>query len=302
MDPEALWQAYRADPSPGGPAESALLEHYAPLVRMVRGRGFSGVDGSYSLEAADLEQEGALGLLLAIRRYEPGRGRFESFANQYIWGMVQHGLKTADLTPKAAAAQGERWQVISLEDAEGGFWETVPAERVGIGADPAQAVEEAVIETFLSRALRRLTADHRAAFRLACLPGEVPGERGTLTPARIARRLGVSRREVRNLVTETQAVVRYLLTRQGVLSVRQDVAFHSLEKPMKKRRRDGRPAGRRFPLPVQYYADEETREMTRRLAVFEDKSEAAIHRQAIREKYARLLREHPDDPRLSLAP
>lgn len=69
-------------------AEARLVEEYLPLLRHIAAQ-YRG----YGLAQDDLVQEGAIGLLDAIARYDPGRGRpFDSYARFRIRRMIKRAL------------------------------------------------------------------------------------------------------------------------------------------------------------------------------------------------------------------
>ena len=90
-------------------ATEILAERYAQLVRCIA-RPFYLAGGDHE----DLLQEGMIGLLKAVREYEPGRSSFRSFAARCIRSRIYDAIRTA---------QGKNQQVLStavpLEHPEG---------------------------------------------------------------------------------------------------------------------------------------------------------------------------------------
>jgi RNA polymerase sigma factor for flagellar operon FliA len=102
------------------PSEDELLEQHLPLVRAVVGRLAMTLPDH--VDADDLNSAGALGLLDAIRRYDPGCGTaFETYARIRIRGAVLDELRRQDWVPrsvhrKARLIQETLWE---LEQAKG---------------------------------------------------------------------------------------------------------------------------------------------------------------------------------------
>lgn len=103
------------------PAQRAgLVEVYTPLVRRVASRVYARRAGT-SLLYADLVQQGMLGLLEAIDRFDPERGhRFESFAHPRIEGAMLDGLAVdSELQQQLARRREvERLRAASLRQGE----------------------------------------------------------------------------------------------------------------------------------------------------------------------------------------
>jgi RNA polymerase sigma factor (sigma-70 family) len=303
------------------PWQARLLEAHGYLV----GCSLASLGLSGDPEVEDLEQEARLALLLAVREFDPEAGyRFSSFAIPRVRGAVleyrrsrcswvrrtgQQAKAHVDAARVTLELRGEPLTEAALRalladprdydraaalpvlvplvtGAEGELdagLEDLPAEDPPLVEQVAARAREASIE----RAVKRLAALDRAVFR-----GRV--QRG-MAVREVARRLGIAPAEVTRRQRRALAQVRQFLNRVSTRLTENEKDFSLPEiKHM------GRPSGRRFTQVVRYYADEVTRDMSRRLALFEGKSEAAVHRQAIREKFARVRREHPDDPRLSL--
>jgi len=73
-------------------AQQAQFEKSMPQVRRLAERFHKKVDGRLDLE--DLIQEGSLGLVIAIRRFEPGRAPFVSFASMCIFQKMSRAFST----------------------------------------------------------------------------------------------------------------------------------------------------------------------------------------------------------------
>jgi RNA polymerase sigma factor for flagellar operon FliA len=95
---EALWRAYRVDPSPAH--RDRLIVYYAPLVSYVASRVASGLPRN--VELGDLVSHGWFGLLDAIGRFDPDTGnKFEPYAMHRIRGAILDGLRSTDWAPRA---------------------------------------------------------------------------------------------------------------------------------------------------------------------------------------------------------
>jgi RNA polymerase sigma factor FliA len=104
-DLDGLWKQYRDLGS--GRARDALIVHYAPLVKFVAGRLAVGLPTNIDHE--DLASAGIVGLMEAIRKYEPGRGiKFESYAAQRIRGAIIDDLRSLDWVPRSVRAQARK--------------------------------------------------------------------------------------------------------------------------------------------------------------------------------------------------
>ncbi len=76
------------------------IETYLPLVRRAAHRLIGGLPANVELD--DLIQAGMLGLMDAMRRYEPGHGaQFETFAMQRVRGAMLDELRGADWVPRS---------------------------------------------------------------------------------------------------------------------------------------------------------------------------------------------------------
>ena len=94
---DKMWVAYR---EVGDPRQrDALILHYAPLVRFVAARLSSGLPAS--VDVADLISYGMVGLIDAIERYEPSRGRFETYGTRRIRGAILDELRAMDWVPRS---------------------------------------------------------------------------------------------------------------------------------------------------------------------------------------------------------
>src|SRR3990172_74625 len=96
------WEAYRhtADPA----VRQQLLNHYLPLVRNVAGRMALGFPKS--VEVSDLISTGVIGLIEALKNFDPDRGvKFETFAVPRIRGAILDELRSLDWVPRSTRAK-----------------------------------------------------------------------------------------------------------------------------------------------------------------------------------------------------
>nr|WP_285650054.1 FliA/WhiG family RNA polymerase sigma factor [Actinomycetospora sp. NBRC 106375] len=97
-----LWAAYTEDPRKS--RKDRLVLHYAPLVKYVAGRVGTGLPSH--VDVADLIQCGIFGLVDAIERFEPDRGRkFEVYAMQRIRGAILDELRSQDWVPRSVRSR-----------------------------------------------------------------------------------------------------------------------------------------------------------------------------------------------------
>jgi RNA polymerase sigma factor for flagellar operon FliA len=77
-----------------------LVERYAPLVKRIASHLMARLPASVQVD--DLIQNGMLGLLDALGRFEPGMGaQFEAYAAQRIRGAMLDGLRDNDWLPRS---------------------------------------------------------------------------------------------------------------------------------------------------------------------------------------------------------
>lgn len=92
------------------PDVDRLVVAYAPLVKRVACQMMSRLPPSVEVE--DLMQNGMMGLLDAISRFENGMGaQFETYAIQRIRGAMLDGLREADWAPRSARRDMRRIEV-----------------------------------------------------------------------------------------------------------------------------------------------------------------------------------------------
>ena len=91
---EALWVDYTANPVHGGPAEDALVRAHLPLVKQVTDRIYAGLPNNVEYE--EVRQNGLIGLLDAVRAFDPEKASFRTYASLKIKSKILDGLRAAD--------------------------------------------------------------------------------------------------------------------------------------------------------------------------------------------------------------
>ncbi|MDR2925559.1 MAG: RNA polymerase sigma factor FliA [Azoarcus sp.] len=116
------------------PDVDQLVVTYAPLVKRLAYQMMSRLPPSVEVE--DLMQNGMMGLLDAINRFEDGMGaQFETYAVQRVRGAMLDGLREADWMPRSARRDMRRIEVAinTLEQNNGRPpSETEIAEHLGL--------------------------------------------------------------------------------------------------------------------------------------------------------------------------
>lgn len=121
---QELWRLYhqQADVQ----IENALIEFYLPLVRAVLNR--LAVSNSELVDCDDLHSAGVLGLLQALRHFNPTSGvPFESYARHRIRGAIFDELRRIDWVPRSVHDKSKKVQaaIARLEQRRG----RTPSER-----------------------------------------------------------------------------------------------------------------------------------------------------------------------------
>ncbi|HJW02133.1 MAG TPA: RNA polymerase sigma factor FliA [Azospira sp.] len=103
-----------------------LVQRYAPLVKRIAFHLMARLPASVQVE--DLVQNGMIGLLDAINRYESGHGaQFETYAAQRVRGAMLDGLRENDWLPRGLRRDMRRIEqtITQLEQEQG----RTPSER-----------------------------------------------------------------------------------------------------------------------------------------------------------------------------
>ena len=106
---QQLWKRYhkRGD----GRTENALVEQYLPLVRSVMGRLAMSLPDH--VDHDDLNSAGLVGLLQALRNYDPSCGSsFETYARLRIRGAMLDELRRMDWVPRTVHEKARRIQEV----------------------------------------------------------------------------------------------------------------------------------------------------------------------------------------------
>lgn len=91
---ETLWAAYHLDPTPGGMPEDALVRAHLPLVKQVTDRQYANLPNNVEYE--EVRQNGLIGLLDAVRAFDPEKASFRTYATLKIKSKILDGLRAAD--------------------------------------------------------------------------------------------------------------------------------------------------------------------------------------------------------------
>lgn len=91
---EQLWVDYLADPTPGSLAEDRLVRAHLPLVKQVTDRIYAGLPNNVEYE--EVRQNGLIGLMDAVRNFDPEKASFRTYASLKIKSKILDGLRAAD--------------------------------------------------------------------------------------------------------------------------------------------------------------------------------------------------------------
>ena len=85
----------------------ALLDEFLPIIR--RMAGAMALKNPFSLDIEDLTSAGAMGLLSALKRYDPTRDiKFRTFAEYRIRGMMLDEIRAMDWVPRSIRTRREQ--------------------------------------------------------------------------------------------------------------------------------------------------------------------------------------------------
>lgn len=107
VDPEvtAMWREYKRTEDLG--LRNTLIEKYLPLVRYIAERVLSKLPQSINVE--DLQSAGVLGLMDAVRGYDPERGvKFETYCTTRIRGSILDELRSLDWVPRIVRSKANK--------------------------------------------------------------------------------------------------------------------------------------------------------------------------------------------------
>ncbi len=166
-----LWDRYKRTGDRG--ARARLIEAYQPLV-------FKIVMGLRLPPAVfmDMIQEGTVGLIEAVERFEPGRGfRFSTYATYRIRGAILNALRKERAlvglleaqTPDFPTPALARLEDVGAEGALDAVEDAMLAERVRAEARQLPRREQAVLHAFYFRQLRPALAARQLGVSLSHL-------------------------------------------------------------------------------------------------------------------------------------
>jgi RNA polymerase sigma factor for flagellar operon FliA len=108
-----LWRLY-ARSGAGSDSENKLVEEYLPLVKTVVGRLAMTLPAHVNMD--DLYSAGLVGLLNAVRRYNPKSGcSFESYSRVRIRGAIFDELRRLDWVPRSVHAKARKVEKVMQE-------------------------------------------------------------------------------------------------------------------------------------------------------------------------------------------
>jgi len=86
---------------------ATVLREFLPIIR--RMAGAMALKNPFSLDVEDLTSAGAMGLLSALKRYDPSRDiKFRTFAEYRIRGMMLDEIRAMDWVPRSVRARREQ--------------------------------------------------------------------------------------------------------------------------------------------------------------------------------------------------
>lgn len=118
-----------------------LVEHYQYLVEAMA-RTIKAKMPTF-IEDEELVSRGQLGLLRAMRKYDPSIGKFSSFASSAIWGAIYDGFRADDFAPRGLRKQQREMDNAAKELRDEGV-EVTPSslgERMGLSAEAVEEIQ-----------------------------------------------------------------------------------------------------------------------------------------------------------------
>ncbi len=86
---------------------TAILQEFLPIIRRMAGAMV--MKNPFSLDIEDLASAGAMGLLSALKRYDPSRDiKFRTFAEYRIRGMMLDEIRAMDWVPRSVRSRREQ--------------------------------------------------------------------------------------------------------------------------------------------------------------------------------------------------
>lgn len=185
-------------------ARDDLIRKYVPMVRHIVSATAPGVPGS---ELEDLMQDGLLGLLDAIRQYDPGKPgvKFSSFAYLCIIRKIYNSLRRQTSSKQRALNQAiSLYSYVDREETR-----MILDVLAGDYVDPEAVVENRWASTRVEQVLRSHLSMFEYAVTALLLRGYTTGE--------IGRAMGLDPKSVDNARTRVKTKLRRLLHRYGSL-------------------------------------------------------------------------------------
>ena len=201
MDDEVLWTRYwryRADRDRDRLAKRNLHVVDECLLR------FPSAFRNHTITADDLRNEGYLGLIQAIERWDPGQGPFKQYAARRVWGAMQDLFRSWDWVPRSVRRRIKAGEAIPAQadapihldayhddDQELSLINLIAAEPDVHPMDTAEAVA----------ALQRLKAEHPRLYTVVCLfandhKGPYIAEQLGITESRVSQLRSAARQKL----------------------------------------------------------------------------------------------------------
>lgn len=156
-----LWQRYHRESDTG--LENELIQQYLPLVKTVVGR--LAITLPNHLDLDDLYSAGMIGLLHAIRNFDPRcKSSFETYARVRIRGAVLDELRRMDWVPRSVHEKARKVQ------------EVMTLLEQKLGQTPTEAQMAKTLGVSLDEYLRTLDEIRPTAY--ICLDATTQGEHG----------------------------------------------------------------------------------------------------------------------------
>jgi RNA polymerase sigma factor FliA len=138
-----------------------IIHRYLHLVKYVAGRISVGLPPN--VELSDLINDGVLGLIDAIEKYDDGRGvKFETYAITRIHGAILDALRALDWVPRAVRQRARELERVS-HDLEASLGRAPTHEevatRMGISAKEHSAIMQRIRSTSVLSLEERLPSD-----------------------------------------------------------------------------------------------------------------------------------------------
>lgn len=203
------WAAFLADRSPEN--RWRVVECYLPVVRLLADKHAARLATAVGTEADDLYQVGVIGLMEAVKAFDPGRAvQFTTFAPRRINGAMMDSLRGLDWNSRLNRAAGDRRSMQPMSRELYGNPDGRRATVLGDVLRDRRAVDPAAAAAG-PEGLRAMVRELPRAHKLLVLL--VDGEGLTLKEAGLA--VGFSESRASQLRTEAFGMLRARLTRKA---------------------------------------------------------------------------------------